>query len=88
MSENQQHIETRTMLTDKSQGSVRGGGIFDYQFITAEFPMKDVLISVNNWQGYKQESWLSQVSCALGHHPAERRTVPTSDTRCNRITLW
>jgi len=56
MSENQQHIETRTMLTDKSQGSVRGGGIFDYQFITAEFPMKDVLISVNNWQGYKQES--------------------------------
>jgi len=33
---------------------------------------KRILRSVNIWQSYRQESWLSHVLCAPQHCPAER----------------
>jgi len=54
-----------------------------------------ILKSVNIWQSYRQESWLSHVLCVPGHCPAERRRTrhiswewqETADVNCCHINF-
>jgi len=45
-----------------------------HSYSTVESAHERILRLVNIWQSYRQENWLSQVLCASGHGPAERRT--------------
>jgi len=45
-----------------------------YCKFTVESPYEKIIKSVNIWQSYRQENWLSHALCAPGHCFAEKWT--------------